>query len=49
MALKLILGSKKLGQCHRLGKSSMEYLRENNDFVTEKDGLQKVSTPPPQR
>ena len=24
----------------------MEYLRENNDFVTEKDGLQKVSTPP---
>ena len=22
----------------------MEYLRENNDFVTEKDGLQKIST-----
>ena len=26
------------------GKSAMEYLRENNDFITEKDGLQKVST-----
>ncbi len=26
------------------GKSAMEYLRENNDFVTEKDGQQKVST-----
>ena len=26
------------------GKSGMEYLRENNDFFTEKDGQQKVST-----
>lgn len=26
------------------GKSAMEYLRENNDFITEKDGQQKVST-----
>lgn len=26
------------------GKSGMEYLREKNDFVTEKDGQQKVST-----
>ena len=26
------------------GKSGMEYLRENHDFVTEKDGQQKVST-----
>jgi len=25
-------------------KSAMEYLRENNDFVTEVDGLQKIST-----
>lgn len=26
------------------GKSGMEYLRENNDFVTEADGQQKIST-----
>ena len=26
------------------GKSAMEYLRENNDFVTEVDGQQKIST-----
>ena len=26
------------------GKSTMEYLCENNDFVTEKDGIQKIST-----
>ena len=26
------------------GKSAIEYLRENNDFITEKDGQQKVST-----
>lgn len=26
------------------GKSAMEYLRENNDFVTEADGKQKIST-----
>ena len=26
------------------GKSGMEYLRENNDFVTEVDGQQKIST-----
>ena len=25
------------------GKSAMEYLRENNDFVTEEDGKQKIS------
>ena len=26
------------------GKSTLEYLRENNDFVTEADGQQKIST-----